>query len=257
MAASIRLLALALAALAVVACSTRDSAPRGGRDVSRAPDVVPRAEPRSRQGNPPFYEVAGRRYHVMDSSTGYVERGVASWYGKKFHGRLTSNGETYDMYSVSAAHKTLPLPTYARVTNLENGRELVVRINDRGPFVKDRIIDLSYAAAHRLGVVEQGTAFVEVRAIDPKGRRSAEPTRATGGKMYVQVGAFSDSDNADALRGRLQRAGLRDVVVQRDRVNGRRLFRVRVGPVQDVAEFDDVVTRVRDLEIGDAHLAVE
>ncbi len=131
------------------------------------PDAVPRAEPRSAHGNPPFYEVAGRRYAVLASADGYVERGVASWYGPDFHGRNTSSGEPYDMYGMTAAHKTLPLPCYARITNLANGRSIVVRINDRGPFVANRIVDLSYSAAQRLDIVRMGTAFVELRTVGP------------------------------------------------------------------------------------------
>lgn len=144
-----------------------DGPPRQAPDLSRVPDAVPRVEPRSRGGNPDSYEVFGRRYRVMDSSRGFVERGTASWYGRKFHGRKTSNGETYDMYRMTAAHKHLPLPTYVRVTNLDNQRSVVVRVNDRGPFHSDRIIDLSYAAASRLGILAKGTGRVELRAIDP------------------------------------------------------------------------------------------
>ncbi len=131
------------------------------------PDAVPKVEPRSRSGNPPFYEVFGQRYYVLSSSVGYIERGVASWYGPGFHKVRTSTGEPYDMYAMTAAHKTLPLPAYVRVTNLQNGRSVVVRVNDRGPFVDNRIIDLSYSAALKLDVVRNGTAFVEVRSIDP------------------------------------------------------------------------------------------
>ena len=131
-------------------------------------DIVPRVEPLSRYGNPPFYEVYGKRYYVLSSSVGYIERGVASWYGPGFHEVRTSTGETYDMYGMTAAHKTLPLPAYVRVTNLENGRSVVVRVNDRGPFVGNRIIDLSYTAASRLDMLRNGTAMVEVRALDPR-----------------------------------------------------------------------------------------
>lgn len=137
-------------------------------DIARIPDAVPKVEPLAKSGNPDSYEVRGKRYFVRHSSQGYVERGVASWYGGSFHGRKTSSGEIYDMRSMSAAHKTLPLPTYARITNMENGRSVVVRINDRGPFHGSRVIDLSYVAAAKLGVVKHGTAEVEVRAIDPR-----------------------------------------------------------------------------------------
>jgi len=141
--------------------------PSNPPDVGQIPDAVPRFEPRSPYGNPPFYMVAGRRYAVLPTSTGYVERGVASWYGTEFHGLRTSTGEPYDMFAMTAAHKTLPLPCYARVTNLANGRSAVVRINDRGPFVDNRIIDLSYSAARKLDMIRNGTAFVQVEVLTP------------------------------------------------------------------------------------------
>jgi rare lipoprotein A len=144
--------------------------PAAPPDISRVPDAVPRDEPKSSLGNPPFYEVAGRRYVVLPNAAGYVERGIASWYGPQFHGLRTATGEPYDMFAMTAAHKTLPLPCYARVTNLANGRSVVVRINDRGPFVGDRIIDLSYTAAAKLDMIRGGTAFVQVETL------SAAPT---------------------------------------------------------------------------------
>jgi rare lipoprotein A len=141
--------------------------PRNPPDINQVPDAVPVDEPRSAHGNPPFYDVAGHRYVVLANSAGYVERGVASWYGTEFHGLRTSTGEPYDMFAMTAAHKTLPLPCYARVTNLGNGRSVVVRINDRGPFVANRIIDLSYSAAARLDMLRNGTAFVQVEVLTP------------------------------------------------------------------------------------------
>jgi len=141
--------------------------PRNAPDVNQIPDAIPREEPRSPYGNPPFYTVGGRRYAVLPSASGYVERGVASWYGTEFHGLRTSTGEPYDMFAMTAAHKTLPLPCYARVTNLSNGRSVVVRINDRGPFIANRIIDLSYSAAARLDMIRSGTAFVELDVLSP------------------------------------------------------------------------------------------
>ncbi|WP_425482471.1 septal ring lytic transglycosylase RlpA family protein [Allochromatium palmeri] len=138
--------------------------------IARIPDAVPKIEPLAKSGNPKSYVVFGQRYYTKKSARGHIERGRASWYGRPFHGRQTSSGEVYDMYAMSAAHKTLPLPTYARVTNIENGRSVVVRINDRGPFHEDRVIDLSYTAAVKLGMKRQGTARVEVRAIEPKRR---------------------------------------------------------------------------------------
>jgi len=158
----------ALLLLALTGCASRGEL--DDEAIARIPDAVPRFEPLARLGNPDSYVVFGRRYYIKKSARGYVERGLASWYGQPFHGRQTSSGETYDMYAMSAAHKTLPLPTYVRVTNLENGRSVVVRINDRGPFQDDRVIDLSYTAAVKLGMKNQGTARVEVRAIEPRRR---------------------------------------------------------------------------------------
>lgn len=145
----------------------KDSAPGEDIDVSAIPEPAVVAEPRSRYGNRSTYSVLGKNYHVMDDAAGYVEQGLASYYGKKFHGRRTSNMEVYDMYAFTAAHKTLPLPSFARVTNLDNNRSVVVRVNDRGPFHKGRIIDLSYAAAVKLGITRAGTGRVEVRALLP------------------------------------------------------------------------------------------
>ena len=141
-----------------------------GINFDEIPDAIPQAEFKSRSGNPETYVIEGVTYRVMDTSDGYHEEGIASWYGGYFHGRRTSSGDVYDMYLMTAAHKSLPLPTYVRVTNLDNGRSVVLRVNDRGPFVEDRIIDLSFAAATKLGMAEQGTAEVEVVALDPPAR---------------------------------------------------------------------------------------
>jgi len=192
----------------------KDSGPDRDIDVSHIPDAKPRHTSRSRYGNPDSYVVYGVRYHVMKNSKGYRERGVASWYGNKFHGRRTSSGEAYDMYAMTAAHKSLPLPTYVRVTNLENGRQVVVKVNDRGPFVKNRLIDLSYTAAKKLGISATGTGLVEVRAISP-GKPPAKKHPRKAGKtitaalpgslnMYLQVGAFANRINAEQLQLDLQ-----------------------------------------------------
>ena len=162
---------LVILALIAGGCATKSptdaTAQRRAIDPDSVPDAVPRVEPYSRYGNPPSYEVFGKRYAVLPSSKDFVQVGVASWYGEDFHGKRASNGETYDMFAMTAAHKELPLPTYARVTNLENGRSIVVRITDRGPFVGDRVIDLSWVAAAKLRLATKGTGLVEVRAIDP------------------------------------------------------------------------------------------
>ncbi len=256
----------ALGLLALGACATVHrppppepppvSAPPAG--ITAAPDAVPRVEPRSAHGNPPFYDVLGRRYHVLASADGYLERGVASWYGPAFHGGHTSSGEPYDMYAMTAAHKTLPLPCYARVTNLRNGRSVVVRINDRGPFVANRLIDLSYTAAARLDMLRDGTSLVEVRALSPARpdeltRTSAQPPPA----LYVQAGAFADQQNAQRLLARLRAAGLERAFIALPLASGAHLYRVRLGPVDSVAQFDEFTARLNALGIPDARLASE
>ena len=233
-------------------------------------DVVPRAEARSRNGNPPFYDVFGKRYYVLSSSVGYIERGVASWYGPGFHRVRTSIGEPYDMYAMTAAHTSLPLPTYVRVTNLQNGRSVVVRINDRGPFVDNRIIDLSYTAAAKLDMLRNGTALVEVRSIDlmPTAIAPAEaapaaaapaaaPRSAAGGTFFVQAGAFSDPKNAERLAEKLRGGGYGTVFVRDNEIAGRRLYRVRIGPISGVEEFDRIVAALEWGGINDAHLALD
>jgi rare lipoprotein A len=220
------------------------------------PDAVPRQEPRSARGNPPFYDVLGQRYFVLAAADGYSERGVASWYGPTFHGGSTSNGEQYDMYGMTAAHKTLPLPTYVRVTNLRNGRSIVVRVNDRGPFVANRLIDLSYSAASKLDMLREGTTLVEVRALTPgvpdvltRAVQQPPPT------LYVQAGAFSDQQNAERLNQRLHEAGLASAFVLSPLEGRSHLYRVRLGPVASVAEFDQLAARLGALGIRDARLA--
>lgn len=219
-----------------------------------ADEVVPKHEPKSKQGNPRFYEVAGKRYFVLPSADGYTERGVASWYGPGFHKGTTSNGERYDMYAMTAAHKTLPLPSYVRVTNLKNGRSVVLRVNDRGPFKDTRIIDVSYTAATKLDMLKDGTAFVEVQALIPDGPAPDKPSAAPE-SMFVQAGSFSDRANADRLVTRLAAEGIRNAVVREDDVNGRPMFRVRVGPVPTVNDYDRVIGRLRRLGVTDARLA--
>ena len=228
--------------------------PQPPPDVSKIPDAVPKTEPRSRRGNPPFYEVYGKRYHVLASSTNYRERGVASWYGKDFHGGPTSNGEKYDMYAMTAAHKTLPLPTYVEVVNLKNGKSVRVRVNDRGPFVANRLIDLSYSAASKLDMVREGTTLVEVRSLDAASPGSGP---VSPNEIYVQAGAFGERANAEKLVDRLRAAGIGVAFVREDEVNGKTMYRVRVGPVPTVAEFDRLLEELRGVGIADARLAID
>ncbi len=223
-------------------------------ELLRVPDAVPRHEPRARLGNPAFYEVYGVRYAVLPTASGYAERGVASWYGPDFHGVNTSTGEPYDMYSMTAAHKTLPLPAYARVTNLKNGRSVVVRINDRGPFKANRIIDLSYAAALRLDMVREGTTLVEVRVVEPQGVPPPPPQSVP---IYAQAGSYSSDANAARLRDRLRGLGFADAFVKPDDVGGRRLYRVRIGPIGDAAQYDALVERLRAAGHADVRLAFD
>jgi rare lipoprotein A len=239
-----------------------DESPPEPLELSRIPDAVPRPEPLSRYGNIPSYQVDGRTYHTLRSSHGYRERGVASWYGSEFQGRLTSNREPYDMYAMSAAHKTLPLPTYARVTNLANGRSVVVRINDRGPFHADRIIDLSYTAAAKLDILQAGTGLVEVQALDPwQPRRpplqpQESPPPATP-RLFVQVGAFASRSNATRLYARLSAELAEAVRVQAQWLDPHPIYRVQVGPLVSVERADELARKLLDLGLGDTHLVVD
>lgn len=234
-------------------------------NVDAIPDAVPRIEPRSLRGNPPFYEVFGKRYTVLASSEGHVERGTASWYGPGFHAAQTSTGEPYDMYAMTAAHKTLPLPCYARVTNLANGRSVVVRINDRGPFVGDRIIDLSYTAASKLDMLRAGTAPVEVRVVTPATAVATLPAPAPAGAsalpagpaLYVQAGAFADDANARALAARLTASGIPDVAVVPLPSGDRVLHRVRIGPLADAAAYDALRARLAQQGVTGTRLVTE
>jgi rare lipoprotein A len=240
-----------------------DSVPTEIPDVSKLIEPVPKIEPRSLYGNKTPYTVLGRSYNVLPAPGGYVERGIASFYGNKFHGYKTSSLESYDMYQFSAAHKTLPLPSYARVTNLENGKSVIVRVNDRGPFHENRIIDLSFAAAVKIGVWPKGTGLVEVRAIDPgqpEQDQSAPPlVPATGGHpgIFLQVGAFSDEANANRVAQQLKQANFAPVSLMEADINGRHVRRVRVGPLADVDTADRVTSQIEDMGLPRPQVAVD
>lgn len=254
----------------------RDRGPPEPVDTADVPDAEPTAEPLAAYGNQSPYTVLGRTYRVLPSARGYRERGLASWYGKKFHGRRTSMREPYDMYEMTAAHKTLPLPSYARVTNLDNGRSVVVRINDRGPFVDGRIIDLSYAAAARIGILGAGTGRVEVEAIVPPGmhatvapREGARPASAVAAEAAaaagqpprvrpsttattattLQAGAFGSRENAERLAGEIRGQSIEPVRVERDRRLTGSIWRVRIGPLADAETTAMVQRRLRALGI--------
>jgi rare lipoprotein A len=235
-----------------------------------APAASPSSPPpaaRSSRGNPPFYTVLGKRYHVLPTSAGYVQRGIASWYGEDFHGLATSSGETYNMHAMTAAHTTLPLPTWVEVTNLVNGKRVVVKVNDRGPFVDNRLIDLSFAAATALDMVRTGTTRVEVRAVAPPRAGSTvaaapqplPPTAAALAaapveQMFVQIGAFSQAENAERLAARLRASGFANPRIVSEPDNRRTLHRVRLGPIADAVEFDQVSAQLRAIGVSGSRL---
>ena len=224
----------------------------GNVDTARlasVPNAVPRADPLNVYANRP-YEALGVRYVPLTTVGTYKERGIASWYGKKFNGQRTSSGEIYDMYTMTAAHKTLPIPSYARVTNLENGRSVVVRVNDRGPFMHGRIIDVSYAAAYKLGMLGAGSARVEVASLSPSPGSAPAPTvvaapvqtkpvqvsqipnvpiPSASGSVYLQLGAFRSQESAESFRSHMQDE-LGDLGKQVTLTSGGGLLRVNLGP---------------------------
>ncbi len=248
---------------------SNDSAPARRLDPNSIADATPRIEPQSRHGNPSSYVVLGQRYHTLPSSRGYVERGIASWYGTKFHGHSTSSGEPYNMYAMTAAHKTLPLPTYVQVTNLRNGRTAIVKVNDRGPFHDNRLIDLSYAAATKLGILGEGTGLVEVRAIDPGAppRQAPPPTSPTrpviqasqpsAPGLFIQVGAFSSRQNATQLSQRLTRSLGEKVRIQQIDNQGQPLFRVQIGPLANVEQVDKLSLDLPRLGIIETQVVID
>lgn len=226
---------LVLLVAVLVACSSQsgsryqlhtDEAPARLPTGSELEPLTPRFEPLSRQGNMASYTVLGQTYEVLFDAEGYNETGVASWYGKKFHGHLTSNGEYYDMYSMSAAHRYLPLPTYVRVTNLANDKEVIVRVNDRGPFHPERIIDLSYAAAYKLDMLATGTAEVRIEAIVMP--PPAVPDIITD-QRYVQVTASTNRERVDDMQQALQEIYTVDATT-REREG---LYRLLLGPFSE------------------------
>ncbi|MGH8370704.1 MAG: septal ring lytic transglycosylase RlpA family protein [Gammaproteobacteria bacterium] len=262
--------------LALTGCAQFPTAPGSGRDygpsqpvdVSQVPDAVPRDEPKSRFGNPASYTVDGQTYKVLPECAGYHERGIASWYGLKFHGGRTSDGETYDMYSMTAANKVVPLPCYVRVTNLKNNRSVIVKVNDRGPFVENRIIDLSYAAAKKLDVVATGTALVDVTAVTAGATASPPPAAAietpapqtdTGAgtpQLFVQIGAFAEQANAERLRQKLMADGIEPVSIVTASVADKTLYKVRVGPLADVSAVDQLTAQLAKLGYADAQVVI-
>ena len=223
-----------------------DGAPLRHIEPDDVADAIPRADPILAVGNKTPYEVNGQTYDILASTQNYRERGIASWYGTKFHGRKTSNGELYDLYAATAAHKTLPIPSYARVTNLDNGRSVIVRVNDRGPFHDDRLIDLSYGAAVKLGYMEQGTAPVEVEVLNVAGVDDRRGT-TVGEYRFLQLGAYGSEATAQALRDELTPALPVPVFISPVESAGKMLYRVRVGPLDDQTQLESVLASLRDV----------
>ena len=223
----------------------QDSAPLRPISQDEVFDAIPQADPILRFGNVSPYVIDGVTYNVLEDYRDYREQGTASWYGAKFSGHKTSNGELYDLYQPSAAHKTLPIPSYARVTNLENGKSIVVRVNDRGPFHSDRIIDLSYAAAVKLGYMEQGTAQVEVEVMEVVGVEDRRDP-LYGNYRYLQLGAFGREASAQTLVEALKPLLTAEVFVSAVESDGTLLYRVRVGPVDDKSHLLAVQQQLQD-----------
>ncbi len=249
------ILALAMVTLAGCSLWQRTAAPITSPTRSSSAPTLPTNEPRSRYGNPEFYDVLGKRYVPLKTADGFTERGIASWYGPDFHGGLTSTRETYDMYQMTAAHKVLPLPTWVEVKNLSNGRTTLVRVNDRGPFKDNRIIDLSYAAALQLDIVKAGTAFVEIRAVtSPIASTAPAATAHAPPPMYLQIGAFGERANAERLKTLLDPKFGTGLRIYADPPIAPTLYKVQLGPLSDVAAADHAVAVLEELGISDHHL---
>ncbi|NRP37407.1 RlpA-like protein precursor [Marinobacterium sp. xm-d-579] len=268
---------VALFALALVGCSStptydretaggrykvrKDFAPDNPPDVSNVADAVPVDLPYSRGGNRSTYEVWGKSYNVLPSHIGYRAEGIASWYGLKFHGHKTSNGEIYDIYKMSAAHKSLPIPSFAKVTNLDNGKSVVVRVNDRGPFHENRLIDLSYSAAARLEILKQGTGRVRVEAIDarnladttetvektPQPVASLQQPKPDETGAFLQVGSFGKESSALSVQRRLSAMDGVQAVIKRVRQGDAEFHRVLVGPLTDTLSIDSMVQSLESM----------
>ncbi len=225
-------------------------------DVQRVADWDIRPEPASEFGNHSPYEVLGQSYEVTHPDAHFSQTGLASWYGKKFHGRLTSNRETFDMYRFTAAHRTLPLPSYVRVTNLKNGRSLVVRVNDRGPFKADRIIDLSWAAAKKLGYVDDGITKVRIELVQaPQGDMT---DAGQSGLLFLQVGAFADEQKAKTIAKHIGQKTQSTVHIRAtEHSQPSRLYRVRVGPLANQAQIQRLKQRLKKLGFEQHRLVVE
>ena len=259
---SARLSFLLVISLVLGACTF--GVPVVERDGAQAPSKRSSAK-KSKLGNPSSYVVHGKRYYVLDSADGFVQRGIASWYGIKFHGRKTSSGETYNMHDMTAAHKTLPLPVYVHVKNLDNGRSAVVWVNDRGPFISGRIIDLSYAAAKKLGVKGPGTANVEISVVQKGQTRPSSVVRAIplteqaakDVPLFIQMGSFSSQVNASNMVRVLHAANESSARISQLQTDTGLFYRVRVGPLFDIDEANAIVKRLKGKGFQTARIVVQ
>lgn len=240
--------------------SIRDGAPQGNIDVSQIHSPTPHYLAKSKYGNPKSYKADGRRYYVLNSSRNYHKRGIASWYGTLFHGRLTSTREKYNLYGMTAASPDLPIPCYVRVTNLQNGKSIIVKVNDRGPFAANRIIDLSYVAAKKLDYANRGTALVEVDSIDfnrpYENNDNNNPQQIhfahNNPKLYLQVGAFSTFANAERLKLHLEHITHREIRIAQMQHDPNGLYHVQIGPLQNVDESDNLLHHIQEAGLGHA-----
>ncbi len=249
------LICLFLPLAACVNPGTQDGPPDNPpKSVAHIPNAMPKYEPKSRYGNPKSYVVMGKRYHVLPSAQRYNQRGIASWYGKKFNGRLTSTRERYDMYGMTAASPVLPIPSYARVTNLSNGQSVIVKVNDRGPFAPNRILDLSYAAARKLDMIRNGTALVQVTTINVANPNAtpAPVKLAHTPELYLQLGAFRQYANANSFKKIVLKYTNKPVVIKNGKYQGKLIYKVQIGPLIGVGESDKLHARLEKNGIGNA-----
>jgi rare lipoprotein A len=259
---TVRIIIICLLVLGQFACTF--GVPIGDRQGQASKTSIPKTQ-KSKLGNPSSYVVFGKRYYVLDSAQGFAQRGIASWYGTKFHGRRTSSGEIYDMHAMTAAHKTLPIPVYVRVDNLENGRSLVVKVNDRGPFVEGRIIDLSFAAAKKLGVDIPGTAEVEITVVSGQGDSKRAVVRTIpltdqtreDAPLFVQLGSFGSKVNAVNLSNRLKLVQEKAVLIKGIETESGLFFRVRIGPLYGVDEANAVVSHLKTKGFDSMRIVVD
>lgn len=231
----------------LAASEPQDGPPTYYQDIRQIPDAVPKVEPKSRLGNKPVYKVHGRYYATLLTSKNYRAQGIASWYGSKFHRHRTSSGEIYDLYGMTAAHRTLPLPTYVRVTNLQNRRQVIVKVNDRGPFHANRLIDLSYAAAKKLGITAKGTGLVEIVALDPHDTLQTAASRRSANQIYLQVGAFYKAFNANQLAKQLLREMPYPIKLIPSQIRDIPILRVQIGPLPSIRVHDQIRDRLAQL----------